>query len=61
MIKPEVALSELRRFKEQALNDLKVQQDGPTHREWKSKVVATLEHGLGRSSTVLKQFSDLRY
>ena len=61
MIKPEVAIDELRKLKQQAIDDPQVQASTPGHEEWKAKVVAVLERSLGKDSSTVKQFKDLRY
>lgn len=60
-MKPEVAIAALLTLKQQALEDPKVQSPTPTHDEWKAKATTVLVRGLGRESTTVEQFMELRY
>lgn len=60
-MKPEVAIGELRKLKQQAIEDSLVQASTPQHKEWKAKVVAVLERSLGAESSTVQQFRKLSY
>ncbi|WP_257021594.1 TIGR02391 family protein [Microbacterium sp. AK009] len=60
-MKPEVAVVELKKLKEQAVEDPLVQASTPQHKEWKAKVVAVLERSLGADSSTVQQFKKLSY
>jgi len=60
-MKPEAAIEELRKLKQQTSDDPQVQAATPQHKEWKAKVVAVLERTLGTDSSTVQQFKELRY
>ena len=60
-MKPEAAIEELRKLKQQTSEDPQVQAATPQHKEWKAKVVAVLERTLGADSSTVQQFKELRY
>lgn len=60
-MKPEVAISELRKLKQQAIEDSLVQASTPRHKEWRAKVVTVLERSLGADSSTVQQFRKLSY
>jgi len=60
-MKPERAVEELRKLKEQAGGDSEVQASTPAHKAWKAKVTAVLRQSLGGDSSTVQQFEAMRY
>jgi Protein of unknown function (Hypoth_ymh) len=60
-LKPERAIEELGKLKEQALNDPQIQAETPDHRGWKAKAIAVLTGSLGTESSTVQQFTSLSY
>ncbi|GAA3595542.1 hypothetical protein GCM10022198_19250 [Klugiella xanthotipulae] len=60
-MKPERAIIELRNLNDCAASDPAVQADTPANKEWKAKVQAVLQQSLGSDSTIVEDFSKLKY
>jgi hypothetical protein len=60
-MKAERAITELKVLKQQAADNPQIQASTPAHEAWKAKVTAVLERSLGKESSTVQQFSELRY
>jgi predicted nucleotide-binding protein len=59
-LEPRRAVEELRNLRALAETP-EVQRWGPEHSSWKAKVMAVMENSLGKESSTLHQFNELRY